>query len=69
MTSLNFTIKKSKHSRKILVEIDADRLERLASALGFFSSEFLKSLQRAEKDYKAHRIKKIKSLREPRKDK
>jgi len=36
MTSLNFTIKKSKHSRKILVEIDADKLERLTSALGFF---------------------------------
>jgi len=47
--------------------MDADKFERLAADLGLFSPEFLKSLNRAEKDYKAGRIKKIKSLKELRK--
>jgi len=68
MVSLTITIKpRTNHSRKILVEMDADKFERLAADLGLFSPEFLKSLNRAEKDYKAGRIKKIKSLKELRK--
>ena len=68
MASLTITIKpRTNHSRKILVEMDADKFERLAADLGLFSPKFLKSLNRAEKDYKAGRIKKIKSLKELRK--
>lgn len=47
--------------------MDADKFERLAANLGFLNTEFLKSLEEAEKDYKAGRIKKIKSLKELRK--
>ncbi|PIS39591.1 MAG: hypothetical protein COT33_01055 [Candidatus Nealsonbacteria bacterium CG08_land_8_20_14_0_20_38_20] len=68
MTSLTITIKsKINHSKKILVEMDAEKFERLASNLGFFSPEFLESIEQAEKDYRAGRIKKIKSLMELRK--
>jgi len=47
--------------------MDVEKFERLAADLGFFSPEFLKSLDRAEKDYRAGRFKKIKSLKELRK--
>lgn len=68
MSSLDVTIKSGvNHSRKILVEMDADKLERLAADLGFFNPEFLESLERAEKDYQAGKVKKIKSLKELRK--
>ena len=68
MDSLTITIKpKINHSRKILVEMDANKFERLAANLGFFSPEFLKSLNQSEKDYEAGRVKKIKSLKELRK--
>ena len=62
MSSLELTIKK--RNNRVLVEMDADRFERLAANLGFFSKEFLNSLERAEKDVKAGRIKKIQSLRQ-----
>jgi len=65
MAGLSISITpKRVNRRKILVEMDADKFERLAASLGFFSDDFLKSLDRAEKDYKAGRIKKIKSLKE-----
>ena len=65
MASLSIAIKpKIDHSRRILVELDAERFERLAANLGFFSAEFLKSLERAERDYKEGRVRKIKSLKE-----
>ena len=68
MVSLNITIKQRTNcSKKILIEMDAEKLEKLAAALGLFNSEFLKSLEQAEKDYKIGRIKKIKSLKELRK--
>lgn len=51
-------------SRKIRVEIDADKLERLAASLGFFNLDFIESLERAEQDYKTGRTKKVKSLKE-----
>jgi hypothetical protein len=65
MASLTITIKPhANHHKRILVEMDVEKLERLASALGLFNPEFLKSLDRAERDYKGGRIKKIKSLKE-----
>ena len=68
MASLTITIKpRTNQAKKILVEMDVEKFERLAADLGFFSPEFLKSLDRAEKDYKASRFKKIKSLKELRK--
>ncbi|MBI4088640.1 hypothetical protein HY415_00935 [Candidatus Kaiserbacteria bacterium] len=55
--------------KKIIVELDANRLERLASHLGFFSSDFLKSVNRAERDYRAGRVREVNSLSELRKKK
>ena len=64
MNTPTITIKKvGNGSRKILVEIDANRLERLAANLGFFSEDFLRSLDRAEKDYSAGRTTKVHSLK------
>ena len=68
MASLTITIKpRVNHPRRILIEMDAEKFEKLAASLGLFSPEFLKSLDRAEKDCRAGRIKKIKSLKELRK--
>jgi hypothetical protein len=68
MEPLVINVKSSKNfKQKILIEIDADKFERLAANLGFFGPEFLKSLNRAEKDYRAGRTRKIKSLKELRK--
>ena len=62
MSSLEFTIKK--RNNRVLVEMNADRFERLAAEFGFFGKEFLKSLERAEKDVKAGRIRKVQSLKQ-----
>ena len=47
-----------------MVELDLDKLERLAASLDFFGSDFLKSLEQAEKDEKAGKLHKLKSLRD-----
>ena len=47
-----------------MVEMDAERFEKLASSLGLFNPDFLRSLEQAEKDWKAGRSRKIKSLKE-----
>ena len=62
MSSLELTIKKRNH--RVLVEMDADQFEKLAANFGFFSKEFLSSLERAEKDVKAGRIRKVQSLKQ-----
>ncbi len=62
MSSLELTIKK--RNNRVLVEMNADRFERLAAEFGFFGKEFLKSLERAEKDVKAGRIRKVQSLKQ-----
>ena len=62
MASLIATIKP--RAKKISVELDASRFERLAASFGLFNPDFLKSLDRAEKDYQAGRVKKVSSLGE-----
>ena len=65
MASLGITIKtESNLARKIVVELDADKLEKLAAGFGFFNPDFLESIDRAEKDYKYGRVRKVKSLKE-----
>ena len=61
MASLNITIKPcaTRSQKKFLIELDAEKFEKLAADFGFFNSEFLESLDRAEKDYRAGRVKKI----------
>lgn len=51
-------------SDRFLIEIDAERFEKLAADLGFFNPDFLQSIDRSEADYRAGRFKKLKSLKE-----
>jgi len=53
-----------KRSKKIAVEIDAGRFERLAAVFGMFNPGFLKSLARAETDYRTGRTRHVRSLKE-----
>ena len=64
MKTLPVTITKKLKNRKttFTVEFDADRFEQVAAALGMFSEDFLASIDRAEKDIKAGRVHKLKSL-------
>lgn len=65
MASLNITIKQRENrSRKATIELDADKFEKLAAIFGLFNPDFIKSLVHAEKDYKAGRVVRIKSLKE-----
>ncbi|MDP3883126.1 MAG: hypothetical protein Q8Q48_03675 [Candidatus Staskawiczbacteria bacterium] len=64
MVSLHITIKKGKKNQYHTVEFDADKFEKLAALFGLFNSDFLKSLARSEKDIKAGRITKLKSLKD-----
>lgn len=50
--------------QKIRVEIDRFGFERLADSLGLYRPEFLESLEHAEADIKAGRVKKLRSLRD-----
>ena len=58
MASLTITVKpKTNRSRRIVVEMDADKFERLAASFGFFNPGFLKSLSKAEVDYRNGKVK------------
>lgn len=63
MANPTITIEKSSSS-KFHIEIDINRFERLADALGLYNPEFLESLERSEKDYREGRCRKISSLKE-----
>jgi hypothetical protein len=56
--------KSSSKPRKFQIELDADKFERLAADFGMFNPDFVKSLERAEIDYRAGRTKKIVSLKQ-----
>lgn len=63
--SLNITIQSiPKHPKKILVEMDADKFEKLAAGLGLFSPDFIDSLARAENDYKNKKYRKVGTLKD-----
>ena len=63
MSNISIKISPSLKSKKLLVEIDADKLERLASNLGLYNPEFVKSVGSAERDYRAGRSRTLTSLR------
>ena len=50
--------------RKIRVELNAERFERLAAGLGFFRSEFVASTDRAEREILQGNIKRLRSLKD-----
>lgn len=49
--------------RTLRIEVDAEKFERLAADFGLFGPGFLASLERAEADVRARRVRKITSLR------
>lgn len=53
-----------KRARKVRVEFDAERFERLAAGLGFFSSQFVASVDRAEKEIAEGKTKRLRSLKD-----
>ncbi|MEK7461827.1 MAG: hypothetical protein AAB586_02020 [Patescibacteria group bacterium] len=63
MSNLAIKIGPSSKGKKLLVEIDANKLERLASNLGLFSPNFIKSIEVAERDFRAGRTRTLTSLR------
>jgi hypothetical protein len=58
------TVERKPKSKRIIVEIDADKLERLAASLGLFSSSFLDSISRSEKEIALGKTKRLRDLRE-----
>lgn len=65
MATLNITIRpRQTRSRKLVVELDAVRFERLAAGLGLFSREFLASLERAERETAQGKARRLRSLRD-----
>ena len=64
MNTLAIKIKTNSKPHKFLIELDAEKFERLAANFGFFNPDFLESLNRAEKNYSTGKIKKIGSLKE-----
>lgn len=66
MASLPTTvhIKGSGKTKRVFVEVPAKRLEELADVLGMYNPAFLESLERAEADVKAGRVKRLRSIKD-----
>ena len=64
MPKLPVRITPKETARKIQVELDRDDFERVAAALGLYHPDFLKSLDRAEADVRAGRVKRLRALRD-----
>jgi hypothetical protein len=60
MTTLTVIQKPSK--KKVHIEIDLDRWERIAADLGLFRREFLESVNRAEQEIARGKMKRLRSL-------
>ncbi|MBI2454463.1 MAG: hypothetical protein HYV54_02755 [Parcubacteria group bacterium] len=58
------TILKKPGAEKINIEIDVNRWEKIADALGFYKKTFLKTLDKSIKESKSGRVRKIRSLSE-----
>lgn len=66
MSNIAIKISPSSKGKKLLVEIDANKLERLASNLGLYNPDFIKSIELAERDFLAGRSRTLISLRKMR---
>lgn len=65
MASMILKIRSTKtRAQKLNIELDKFTFERLVANFGFFNPEFIKSIRRAEKDYKTQRVTKIRSLQD-----
>ena len=63
-STATITLATKPKSKRIIVEIDADRLERLAASLGLLSRSFLDSISRSEEEIALGKTKRLRSLRE-----
>jgi hypothetical protein len=63
MASLELRVK-TKNSDKLHIELDAGKFEKLLADFGYFSDDFIKSVERAEADFRGGKCKKIRSLKE-----
>ena len=63
MASMVFKMQRSSvEPKNITVSFNADKFERIAANFGLFREEFLNSLDRAERNIRDGKVKKIKSL-------
>ena len=58
------TILQKPNLKKIRVDIDLDKWERLADVFGFYKPSFLQILAQSIKESKTNKVTKIKSLKE-----
>ena len=63
MSHISIKINRKSKGKKLLVEIDANKLERLASNLGLYNPDFIRSLDKAERDFRVGRVRTLTSLR------
>ena len=66
MSNIAIKISSNSKGKKLLVEIDANKLERLASNLGLYNPDFIKSVESAERDFRAGKSHTLTSLRKMR---
>ena len=58
------TVERKPKSKRIIVEVDAAKLERLAASLGLLSRSFLDSVSRSEEEIALGKTKRLRKLRE-----
>ncbi len=58
------TVERRPKSKRVMIEIDADKLERLAASLGLLSPSFLNSISRSEEEIALGKSKRLRGLRE-----
>lgn len=63
-SSLTITVQPRPAKKKIVIEMDAGRFERVAADLGLFNQEFIESLGNAEKEVAQKKLRKLRSLRD-----
>lgn len=65
MAPLSITLApKTRTASRYTVEFDAVALERLAATCGWFHPDFLASVERAERDIRAGRVKRLRSFKD-----
>lgn len=65
MAALRIKVQSKMHRpREMIIELNADQFERVAGTFGLWNPDFLRSIDRAENDVRAGRVKKIRSLKD-----
>lgn len=64
MNTINISVREKSATKNFSVEIDAKAFERMVALFGFFNPDFLKSIRTAERDYRAGKVRRIRSLSE-----